>query len=156
MRVVLRVLLSAARACVEERGHRTMVTRVGVVLNASRRIALIAATMTAGTTPIVAAAIAFEQARQGQPASAAPQTPRPRFDVVSVKLSAPAPDDGPVLGMPGAFLPEGQFRATNAEFEIILRRAYPEFAKPGLLIAPDWIAELKVDIDARAGKDVPI
>ena len=35
------------------------------------------------------------------------QASPPRFDVVSVKPSAPEPVDGPVLGMPGAFLPGG-------------------------------------------------
>jgi uncharacterized protein (TIGR03435 family) len=68
--------------------------------------------------------------------------------------------------MPGAFLPGGtspadsattrRFGAVNAELEIILHRAYPEFAGPGMLIAPDWIAEERFDIDARAGTDVPV
>ena len=91
---------------------------------------------------------------------------QPMFDVVSVKRSAPAPDDGPILGMPGAFLPGGpapadsattrRFMAMNVELEIVLHRAYPEFARPGMLIAPDWIAEERFDIDGRAGTDVPV
>ena len=91
---------------------------------------------------------------------------RERFDVVSVKRSAPAPDDGPVLGMPGAFLPGGptpadsattrRFMAMNVALEVVLHRAYPEFARPGMLIAPDWIAEERFDIDGRAETDVPV
>jgi uncharacterized protein (TIGR03435 family) len=91
---------------------------------------------------------------------------RPRFEVASVKPSAPGPSDGPSFGMPGAFLPGGtspadsaitrRFGAMNAELEIILHRAYPEFARPGLLIAPDWVADERFDIDARAGTDVPV
>ena len=94
------------------------------------------------------------------------QAPPPRFDVVSVKPSAPAPDDGPALGMPGAFLPGGptpadsaatrRFMAINVELELILHRAYPEFARPGMLIAPDWIGNERFDIDGRMGTDVPV
>jgi uncharacterized protein (TIGR03435 family) len=90
----------------------------------------------------------------------------PRFEVASVKPSAPGNIDGPTFGMPGAFLPGGpspadsaitrRFGAINAELEVILHRAYPEFAGPGLLIAPDWIADERFDIDARAGTDVPV
>jgi uncharacterized protein (TIGR03435 family) len=91
---------------------------------------------------------------------------RPRFEVVSVKPSAPAPDDGPSFGMPGAFLPGGptpadsattrRFVSLNVELEIVLHRAYPEFARPGMLIAPDWIADERFDIDGRVGADVPV
>ena len=94
------------------------------------------------------------------------QASPPRFDVVSVKPSAPEPGDGPTLAMPGAFLPGGtspadsamtrRFGAINTELEVILHRAYPEFARPELLIAPDWIAEERFDIDGRAGSDVPV
>ena len=90
----------------------------------------------------------------------------PRFELASVKPSAPDNSDGPTLGMPGAFLPGGpspadsattrRFVAFNAELEIVLHRAYPEFAGPGLLIAPGWIADERFDIDARAGTDVPV
>ena len=94
------------------------------------------------------------------------QTSPQRFDVVSVKPSAPEPNDGPTLGMPGAFLPGGtspvdsamtrRFGAINAELEVILHRAYPEFARPELLIAPDWIADERFDIDGRVVTDVPV
>ena len=91
---------------------------------------------------------------------------RPKFEVVSVKPSAPPPDDGPMLGMPGAFLPGGptpaesattrRFVSLNVELEIVLHRAYPEFARPGMLIAPDWIADERFDIDGRVGTEVPV
>ena len=143
-----------------------MMNRVGVALNASRRIALVAAAMTAVVTPIVAGAMDFGQNRQGQPAAAAQQAPPPRFEVVSVKPRAPEPTDGPTLAMPGAFLPGGplaadsattrRFLAGNATLEEILHRAYPEFAQPKRLIAPHWIADARFDIDGRAGTDVPV
>ena len=84
------------------------------------------------------------------------QVSPPRFELVSIKPVAPAPIDEPALGMPGAFLPGGRYGAFNVELEITLHRAYPQFAKPGLLIAPEWISREKFDIDARAGTDVPI
>jgi uncharacterized protein (TIGR03435 family) len=138
----------------------------GGALNASRRIALVATAMAAVMTPIVAGAMAFGQNRQGQPAGAAQQAPLPRFEVVSVKPRTPEPTDGPTLAMPGAFLPGGtsppdsattrRFLAGNATLEEILHRAYPEFAQPNRLIAPDWIADARFDIDGRAGTDVPV
>jgi len=143
-----------------------MTNRLGVVVNASWRTVLIAGAMTAVTTPIVASAIALGQDEQSRPVAPAKQASAPRFDVVSVKPSAPAPDDGPALGMPGAFLPGGpapadsattrRFMAMNVELEVVLHRAYPEFARPGMLIAPDWIADERFDIDGRAGTDVQV
>jgi uncharacterized protein (TIGR03435 family) len=106
---------------------------------------------------LVSAALAIAQSRDVE---------RPRFELVSVKPSAPGPIDGPSVGMPGAFLPGGlspadsaitrRFGAFNVELEVVLHRAYPEFAGPGLLIAPDWIADERFDIDGRAGTDVPV
>ena len=136
----------------------------GILLGGSlRRTRSGGAAMTALMTPILAGAMVFGQDR---PVAAAQQAPPPRFDVVSVKPSAPEPTDGPMLGMPGAFMPGGpspadsattrRFVALNAELEIILHRAYPEFARPGMLIAPDWIADERFDIDGRAGTDVPV
>jgi uncharacterized protein (TIGR03435 family) len=46
--------------------------------------------------------------------------------------------------------------AMNVELEVVLHRAYPEFARPGMLIAPDWIADERFDIDGRVGTDVPV
>jgi uncharacterized protein (TIGR03435 family) len=36
---------------------------------------------------------------------------------------------------------------------MILQRAYPDYALPGLVLGPSWIKERRFDIDARAGGD---
>ncbi len=114
--------------------------------------------MRVGLIVLASAAIVSGTGRQ--------QASPPRFDVVSVKPSATEPTDGPAHGLPGAFLPGGpspadsattrRFVAMNAELEIVLHRAYPEFSRPGMLVAPDWISNERFDIDGRVATDVPV
>ena len=87
---------------------------------------------------------------------AQPQVLPLRFEVASVKPN-PGADDRPVLEMPGVFLPGGRrFAAGNAPLLTILRRAYPEFAGPDRIIAPEWIADARFDVDARAAAETPL
>jgi uncharacterized protein (TIGR03435 family) len=72
----------------------------------------------------------------------------PAFEVASVKQS-PA---GATMTRPGSPGPGGQWLALNATLEMILQRAYPQYARPGLIVGgPGWIKERRFDIDARAG-----
>ena len=88
-------------------------------------------------------------------AGRAQQPSLPRFAVASVKPAAPTPIGESFSSKPGAFEPGGRFEARNATLLIILHRAYPEFARPELLIAPEWIANERFDIDGRAATDAP-
>jgi uncharacterized protein (TIGR03435 family) len=88
-------------------------------------------------------------------AGVAQQPSLPRFAVASVKPVPPTLGDT-IVSRPGAFEPGGRFEARNATLRIILHRAYPEFARPELLIAPEWIANERFDIDGRAATDAPI
>jgi hypothetical protein len=86
-----------------------MTNRIGVVVNASWRTVLIAGAMTAVTPPIVASAIALGQDEQSRPVAPAKQASAPRFDVVSVKPSAPAGAvDDRSCGGPRSCLDAGQ------------------------------------------------
>lgn len=89
-------------------------------------------------------------------AAAAQQPLSPRFEVASVRPSPPAPIGAPTVSKPGAFEPGGRFEARNATLLIILHRAYPEFARAERLVAPEWIANERFDIDGRAGTEAPI
>jgi uncharacterized protein (TIGR03435 family) len=71
----------------------------------------------------------------------------PAFEVASVKQS-PA---GVTVTRPGSPGPGGQWLALNATLEMILQRAYPQYARPGLIVGgPGWIKERRFDVDARA------
>jgi uncharacterized protein (TIGR03435 family) len=72
-----------------------------------------------------------------------------RFDVASVKQVPPGGTDM----RPGSPDPGGRWLSQNATLEMILRRAYPDYASPGLIVGPRWIKERRFDIDARAGRD---
>ena len=77
-------------------------------------------------------------------------TPAP-FEVVSVKRSSPE------VGMtrPGSPDPGGRWQSLNATLQMILERAYPDYATPGLMVGgPGWMREARFDIDARAGREV--
>jgi uncharacterized protein (TIGR03435 family) len=88
----------------------------------------------------------------GAQSPAAPgQEPAP-FEVVSVKRNLA----GPAYTRPGSPEPGGRWLAQNATLMMILGRAYPDFAQPGLIAdGPSWIHEWRFDIDARAGREVP-
>ena len=71
----------------------------------------------------------------------------PAFQVASVKQS-PA---GATMTRPGSPGPGGQWLALNATLEMILQRAYPDYARPGLIVGgPAWIKDRRFDVDARA------
>ena len=78
-------------------------------------------------------------------------TPAP-FEVVSIKRSPPEAS----LTRPGSPDPGGRWQSLNATLLMIIQRAYPDHATPGLIVGgPGWIREVRFDIDARAGRDVP-
>src|SRR5688572_5647149 len=78
-------------------------------------------------------------------------TPAP-FEVVSIKRSAPEAS----MTRPGSPDPGGRWQSLNATLLMIIQRAHPDYATPGLIVGgPGWIREAKFDIDARAGRDVP-
>jgi len=79
------------------------------------------------------------------------RTPAP-FEVVSVKRSAPEAR----MTRPGSPDPGGRWQSLNATLLMIIGRAYPDYATPGLIVGgPGWIHEARFDIDARAGREVP-
>ena len=94
-----------------------------------------------GLRPLVFALVA------GVVAQAA-QSPKPAFDVVSIKrnVSGSFPV-GPEARAGGSFV------ATNATLERIVRFAYnvPDYQVSG---GPDWVRTDRFDIEARAGRDV--
>jgi uncharacterized protein (TIGR03435 family) len=57
---------------------------------------------------------------------------------------------------PGSPDPGGRWQSLNATLLMIIGRAYPDFATPGLIVGdPGWLRATRFDIDARAGRDVP-
>ena len=75
----------------------------------------------------------------------------PAFDVVSIKESPPLPTTGTITVKPGGIDPAGGWSARNATLPGILQRAFPDFAKPGLIVdAPAWIERLRFDIEAKS------
>jgi len=83
--------------------------------------------------------------------AASAQSPAP-FEIVSVKRSPPEAR----MTRPGSPDPGGRWQALNATLLMIIQRAYPDYASPGLIAGgPGWIREARFDIDARAGRDVP-
>ena len=94
-----------------------------------------------GLRPLVFALVA------GVVAQAA-QSPKPAFDVVSIKRSVSGSFPvGPEARAGGSFV------ATNATLERIVRFAYnvPDYQVSG---GPDWVRTDRFDIEARAGRDV--
>ena len=98
-----------------------------------RRIAVILVALTSAT-PLLA---------QQQPDA-------PRFDVASVKPSAP----GASLQSPGEFLPGGRWTIQGAPLTVILRVAF-ELRADQLSGGPPWIHTERFDIDAKAAGDRP-
>jgi uncharacterized protein (TIGR03435 family) len=79
--------------------------------------------------------------------------PAASFDVVSVKESAPRPVNGGVMTRPGSPDPGGGWSARNATLLMLLQRAFPDFAKPGMIVdLPAWVDQRRFDIDAKAEK----
>jgi uncharacterized protein (TIGR03435 family) len=87
-------------------------------------------------------------------ASASAQSPAPTpapFEVVSIKRSAPEAR----MTRPGSPDPGGRWQSLNATLLMIVERAYPDYATPGLIVGgPGWMRETRFDIDARAGREV--
>ena len=80
------------------------------------------------------------------------QTAPAPFEVVSVKRSP----EGASMTRPGSPVSEGRWLAQNATLLMVLQRAYPDFALPGMIVSgPSWLREARFDIDARAGREVP-
>ena len=80
-----------------------------------------------------------------------PAVPPLAFDVVSIK---PTPPNPPVT-TGGGFLPGGRWSPRNVTVMMILARAFPEYALPGLIVGgPGWVAERRFDIDARTDRAV--
>ena len=88
-------------------------------------------------------------------ASASAQSPAGKpapFEVVSIKRSAPDSR----MTRPGSPDPGGRWQSLNATLQMILERAYPDYATPGLMAGgPGWMREARFDVDARAGREVP-
>ena len=81
-----------------------------------------------------------------------PAPPPAPFEVASIKRSAPDAS----MTRPGSPDPGGRWQSLNATLLMIIQRAYPDYATPGLIVgAPEWIRQAKFDIDARAGREVP-
>ena len=78
------------------------------------------------------------------------QQPAPRFEVASIKPSAP----GANLQSPGEFLPGGRWIVQGAPLSFILRVAYGLRADQLIGGAP-WINTELFDIDAKAAGDAP-
>ena len=77
--------------------------------------------------------------------------PQVAFDVASIK---PTPPNPPVT-TGGGFLPGGRWSPRNVTVLMILARAFPEYALPGLIVGgPGWAAERRFDIDARTDRPV--
>ena len=79
------------------------------------------------------------------------QAPPPvAFEVVSVKQSPPLDDSG-FMVRPGSPDPGGRWSARNSTLLMLLKRAYPEFDKPGMIVGgPGWLDDRRFDIDAKA------
>jgi uncharacterized protein (TIGR03435 family) len=85
-------------------------------------------------------------------ATALAQAPPPAslaFDVVSIK---PTPANPPVTTI-GAPQPGGRWSPRNVTALMIMGRAFPAHALPGLIVGgPGWLAERRFDIDARVDR----
>lgn len=78
-------------------------------------------------------------------------TPAP-FEVVSIKRS---PREA-TMTRPGSPDRGGRWLSLNATLLMIIQRAYPDYATPGLIVGgPGWLREARFDIDARAEREVP-
>jgi uncharacterized protein (TIGR03435 family) len=78
------------------------------------------------------------------------QAPEPRrFDVASVKISPPLPPGGAQV-IAGSPQRGGRWISRNAPLIDILRASYPDYRLRGQIVAPDWVARTRFDIDARA------
>jgi len=73
--------------------------------------------------------------------SAAPQDPRPAYEVASVKLNN---SGGGHSGTDGS---KGQIMFTNLTLERLIERAYD--VKPSQVAGPDWLENLRFDIVAK-------
>jgi uncharacterized protein (TIGR03435 family) len=81
------------------------------------------------------------------------QTPRPTFEVASVKRNVSTEQSGGIGIQPG-----GRFQATNAPVFWMVLSAYGEFQRPlissQLVGAPDWLQSEHYDIVAKTSADV--
>jgi uncharacterized protein (TIGR03435 family) len=78
------------------------------------------------------------------------QAPPVAFEVASVKQSPPLDPTG-FMVRPGSADPGGRWSARNSTLLMLLKRAYPDFDKPGMIVGgPGWLDERRFDIDATA------
>ena len=79
-------------------------------------------------------------------AQSAPNAAKPRFEVASVKSSAPDP-----LGLPGGMRPTpGRFTMLNAPLRFLVLRAYGPLFDFQIISGPDWQKSRRFDIQATA------
>lgn len=80
------------------------------------------------------------------------QGPSPAFDVASIKPTPPEPPYTTIGNLQG-----GRWSPRNVTTLMIVSRAYPEYALPGMIVGgAGWLAERRFDIDARvAGAATP-
>jgi uncharacterized protein (TIGR03435 family) len=97
--------------------------------------------MGGGSRPIVAWILMAASIAARQPGA-------PRFEVVSIKRSAPDAPAGQAGPQPG-----GRYVLTNGPVRILISTAYPSQANE-IVGAPDWVTYERYDVTAVAGRNV--
>jgi uncharacterized protein (TIGR03435 family) len=78
------------------------------------------------------------------------QTPKPTFEVASVKRSPPPDGSGPVGIRPG-LLTGDHWSAQNATLLMMIRSAFsPQYQLPGQIVGgPSWLDSERFDVNAK-------
>jgi uncharacterized protein (TIGR03435 family) len=127
--------------------HRSR-ERIEVLLRRCRTCLPRVATSAVAVTAVVLAALLAAGSMTPSRTVFAQSTPRPSFEVASVKLSGP--DDRLMY----RFQPGGRYLATGVTLKMLIASAYsvPEFLISG---GPGWRDSDKYNIDAKVGSPLP-